>query len=757
MAQIVINEVSQNYTYNIGTNSFATVALPITSCWGPGFFDPESAGMELDDMLEHTAWERFPATQAGLESFVSTYRGPAANYRLTQDYSYQMAMTLLTAGYDILTCRLSPGSKAQGAIKCGNATLHVQAKYPGTFGNTLRVEIKRLSYRTRKNEEKYYWNIITSIIDESGIKTSVENLTLVFDIENATDTILYYDEIDSKFITLSVDGGTIKDSKDTEFETIDENIKNSLPCTDLSGGSDKSADPVEVSDEALLKYYTGVVEDNNAEKILANLQDKLENADTKEDAQQKLTAILDTLKVAEPDVAAVLSAVNAAKYDLEDATQEEVQPLVDNHIIPTEPVVDEEGQPTGEEKITDSGKYIQLLEDAVTLAEKRYAYVADNSDGESKSTKQYISALMSLTTADPDPVRATNIKYLEWLYTYAVGVKIEDGTYQGVYDLLKDKLTYNPNRIISPGWDDQNIMFLKDEDDYVDLNDISPLIWKLLNVAYYSRCATALIDIPRSLKRACVYNESIDEDEQGYVQKIARTMPTDAVGDVNGTLYHSHSAIFGPWGRYTYVGTGKQAIASPSFLALMIQRAQILNQANQYEWALPTNRRHNLRIGKMDYNVSKKYLDQWQKLEGVGVNVITAIPDLGTNIWGNSTLFEVPPATYQALANLSTRYLVNAVENVIYRVGIGITFSYNNEQAYNKFYAGVTPILDTMKNVGAIDDYYVKMSADINGLDQVNANTVIGKVYLVVNGVINDIVCDLIALPPGVDLNQFKA
>ena len=123
---------------------------------------------------------------------------------------------------------------------------------------------------------------------------------------------------------------------------------------------------------------------------------------------------------------------------------------------------------------------------------------------------------------------------------------------------------------------------------------------------------------------------------------------------------------------------------------------------------------------------------------------------------GNSTLYEVPPATYQALANLSTRYLVNAIENIAYKAGISITFQYNNDEAYSKFYAAVTPILDTMKNVGAIDGYYVKMAADINGLDQVNANTVIGKIYLVINGVINDIVVDLIALPPGTDLTQFQ-
>ena len=95
------------------------------------------------------------------------------------------------------------------------------------------------------------------------------------------------------------------------------------------------------------------------------------------------------------------------------------------------------------------------------------------------------------------------------------------------------------------------------------------------------------------------------------------------------------------------------------------------------------------------------------------------------------------------------------VTDVVYRCGIAITFQYNNNQAYSSFYAGVSPILDTMVNVGAIEDYKIKMSADINGLDQVNANTVIGKIWLVVNGVINDIVVDLIALPQGTSLAAF--
>ena len=645
MAQIVINEISQNYTYNIGTNSFATVAMPITAMWGPAYTDPgsiedeevENGGSKYDIMLERTSWLHFPATQNGLESFVSTFRGPSSNYRLAKDYSYQMAMTLLTAGYDVLVCRVCPGTFASctfseykpnpggGTVSVGKLTIN--AKYPGSFGNNLKVVLTKAG-----TVAKPYWNLITYVVDASGIQTAVENLVFVFDPDNSTDTLVCIDDLESNFLT---------------FET---NI------------------------------------------------------------------VSDTVKFTSND--AIVSAQMLTKGA--DASKESTV-------------------------------------DAAWKAAKDYAttrYTGTNSGttnigvGYTESECKYLSAFSTVPT---DLTFANTQMYKEWVYNAAYVV----------YNLLQDKLNYNPQRIISPGWDDQDICSLNPDSGIssVTITKISPLHKKLMETSYYSRCGTGLLDIPRSEKRSAVYNTSITAGETGYAQMLARIadeLVTGINSDLNATLYTTHCALFAPWGSYKYVGTGKQCIASPSFLALMIQRAQILNQPLQYEWALPTNRRHNLRIGKMDYKVPKKILDVWQKLEGVGVNVITEIPDLGLNLWGNSTLYEVPPATYQALANLSTRYLVNAVENVAYKCGLAITFQYNNEQAYNTFYAGVTPILDTMKNVGAIDDYYVKMAADVNGLDQVNANTVVGKIYLVINGVINDIIIDLIALPPGTDLNQYK-
>ena len=621
MAQININEISQSYSYNIGTNAYCTVAMPITSCWGPGYFDKEKQGLTENDILENLRWEHFAATQEGLESFVSTYRGPSSNYRSAKDFSYQMAMTLLTAGYDLLACRVCPGTRSEGDLQIDEGNkLYLKAKYPGTFGNNLRCAFKKarsVFMVDGKTDYVDYWNMIVYVLDASGVKTAVENLNFVFEIAHSNDTLYHISEIESNFVEFAGYNG-LKDSL-TLSGTVN---------VDLKGGSDSAANK-EIS---------------------------------------------------------------------------------------------------------------EMLEEAVTIATGRY-----NKNKETNNS-QYVANLQKFTTSDEN--KAAIVRYKEWVYSAAYSAM----------DKLTDKLSYNYNRIAMPGWDDQDFSFIIENYSYHDVDTkfvISPLHLKLMEVAYNSRCGTAYIDIPKSLPRNRVWNEA--DGEEGYAQMLARFQPGNESFDLNASLYTSHSALFAPWGNYIYVGTSKQNEASPSFMALMIERAMILNQSSQYEWALPTTRRHNLKIGKLAYSVNKHLLDDWQGTEGVGVNVITDIPDMGMSLWGNSTLFEVPVATYQALANLSTRKLVNAVEDQAYRCGINITFQYNNEDAYSSFYAGMTPLLDTMKYQGAIEDYYIKMAADVNGLDRVNINSVIGKIYLTVNGVINDINIDLIALPSSVDLDEYKA
>lgn len=607
MAQITINEVSSNYSYNVPGTSFCSVALPITASWGPAFEDPAAVGRTLADELEATTFNHFAATQAGLESFIATYRGPSANYRSAKDYSYYVALTLLTAGYDLDVCRLCPGAHAQASIKTvpgeGETakTLAITAKYPGTFGNNL-------SFTFNKIKNRDYWNLIIYVSDETGSKTAVENLIFVFDIDHSTDTILHIDEISSNYVDIVASGIS------SDEVTFDANVAT------LAGGTDRAADETAAA----------------------------------------------------------------------------------------------------------------MMDDAIALATTRYGLVT------AADSTQYIGALNDLKAAGTDVATASRIRYMEWIYNAAYYT----------LDILTDRLAYTSSRLIMPGWDDQNVSEISGEP-ITRLNAISPLHAQMMEVAYGARCLTAFIDIPKSVPRSAVYNESGDPATEGYAQKVSGYVSPE-IG-VDDALFASHSAMFAPWGQYRFVGTSRNNICSPSFLALMIQIAMIKNQSLQYEWAMPTTRKHNLTIGKLDYIVPKRLLDEWQSIEGTAINVIADIPDLGISVWGNSTAYPVPVATYNALQNLSTRFLMNALRNQAFRIGISITFQYNNEEAYSKFNIGMTPLLDTMRNVGAITAYKVEMAADINGLDSINLNTVVGKVTVWVSGVVNDIVVDLIALPAGTE------
>jgi hypothetical protein len=682
MANIVINEISQNYTFNIASSQFAEVAFPIAAAWGPGYVDPETLGQTADEVLEETQFIHFPATQEGLEAYVATFRGPVSNYRALKDYSYFIGMTLLTSGYDILVCRVSNGNKASGTITVGSGVLSIKAKYPGSFGNSISAKLTKVSGATS------YFNLIIYVSDANSTKTAVENF--VFTVaDNDSDTIPTLNEIanQSNYVTLV---GTFTDA----------DAVGTTNTVTLTSGNDTNL-VVNITGEAVMNLtlahtpvlpktlsVTVTVGSTAPTYIDKNGDGKLMNGSTQAGTINYSTGVI----VFDPAITSPDSVV--ANY-----------------------------------QTTDSVTSSTLIRSAATTAAVRYG----------GTSGQYYSALYALSEASPAPdiYKAIAIAQMEWVY---------DAAYR-VYDILQDKLNYSPQRLISPGWDDQNInQFVGTP--VTRIAEISPLHKKIMQTAYLSRCATGLIDIPQSCPRSAVYNE--DTSTPGYAQILSR----DAFGD--DKLYNTHSALFAPWGNYRFVGMSKQSICSPSIFALLIQRAMILNQPIQYEWALPTNRRQNLAIGELAYKIPKKVMDVWQSLDGTGVNVIADIPSLGTTLWGNSTLYEVPPATYQALANLSTRYLFNAVENIAYLCGIAITYQYNNLQAYNKFYAGVTPLLDTMKNVGAIEDYKVSMSADINGLDQVNANSIIGKIYLIVSGVVNDITIDLIALPPGTDLNQYE-
>lgn len=633
MAQIIINEFSDNYTFNVGNNSYATVALPITACWGPALLEPSTlsvAGTSLTNnadgfkaSADMNKWQHFPATPQGLDAFVAAYRGPSSAYKVNKDYSYQMAVTLLTAGYDVLVYRMCSGTAAQCNVivvpddesTAGTDETKkfvVQAKYAGSFGNNIKIQLYKKTYRIDATTNQPYWNMVVSVVGTSGSSTYVENLNFVVTEPTGYDLpdfISPIEDIQSDFVIVTNSG--VADTDTYTATTI----------WSFSGGTDEF----------------------EAKGTIA--------------AEQT---------------------------------------------------------------------------DAKALANVRFGEIYTSTTG-----VPYIVAFTNTAyTQNTDATYNHSVRAMEYNYTAAFFA----------YALLQDKLMYSPQRIIAPGWDDQNITKLTGTTP-VETLDVAPLHRAIMLAAYYGRCGAGLLDIPLSV---------IQDQVKDYATKLSRQTSPNPLEN-NAPLFVTNCGLFAPWGQYRLAGMSKMVHVSPAFLALLISRAQILGQSLQYEWILPTNKKHNLNIGKLDEEYTKTVLDEWQDIEGVSLNVITEIPGQGVIVWGNSTLFDVPPATYQALANLSTRYLMNAVENQAYIVSLGITFTYNNAQALSAYCVGLSPILDTMKNAGAIENYKIVANPDINGEDHVNAQTIVGKVYMAVNGVVNDIITDLYALPPTADLAQFGA
>lgn len=724
MAKIVVNEYSQSYTYNTGTGSYCEVALPIASCWGP--CNAFSASPDYDVNTAVDMWNHFDGTAAGLQEFVRTYGGPIANYRTYNDYSYYKALSLLSAGYDVLVQRISFGSHAS---LNSNSTI-ISAKYPGSFGNRISVQIKA--------ESAYFYIVV--YVD----KSAVENIRFARDESVATEDIPVYTDIESNYITIS--GGS-------DFTVMDSSEQ-------LAGGQDCAFGSLSTGD---IESIYGVPEEEAAEKLTPSAVFRIpgqfptgvEGQPNPNVIGQLMTAVHIDAGGQSSDFIGTGDVPATAQYAYASQVKKFVNDNINSYVVggwamkqlsaasPTLVVSNSAAKTAkGIGKVTISlststpgtNVDVDVNFNDMTVKSNTGGIIAPVGSLKDDNSIEFLSAFITsqniqgytgntqfIALANKANISGLNKLFFDQFMSRFACV---------AYRQLSDKLAHSPNRVIYP-WDDLRISVLSDSVSLVP-TELSPTSVVMANVAADSRCATAYIDVPKDLKIS---------DIKPYAEAFSSSLGGSS------SLLATNSAMFCPWGKYNYVTMSSSAEASPSFLTLLIQRSMIQNQSLQYEWMLPSSRTNSVKMSDMQYAPTTAYLNLWQAGSGASVNAIAKIPGLGTTLYGNSTLYDLPVATYQALSNLSTRLLFNAIKNRIFECGMTITFTYNNNDAYSAFYAGVTPLLDSMKNAGAIDGYRVQMSQDIDSFGTVNANSVVGKITLQVNGVINDITIDLVAIP----------
>lgn len=324
--------------------------------------------------------------------------------------------------------------------------------------------------------------------------------------------------------------------------------------------------------------------------------------------------------------------------------------------------------------------------------------------------------------------------------------------FQACVGELTDPIVYDWDALVQGIADDQFVpkSYLESNPEFTVEYEVSTLVTKMIEVAANSKCGAALIGTPFGMPRG------IQTGTGASVVKTGALRYKDNISQAVGPTYSTFGEVVGPWCKTTLAIAGANSWIAPEIAhLLLIINAKGIGGQNKW-WMIPAGMLGTGVVHTPEYKIKKKYLDLIQDHdEGVCLNPLMEVPGKGFTCFGNSTLWDKPLGTYNALQNLSTRFLTNRVKQRIWDTALQILFKYNNEDAYSHFYAGLSPLLDEMRAVGALVGneynpwgYRIIMNPDIVNLDRINANTVIGRVELAVAGVIDTVEVDLFLLPP---------
>jgi len=318
-----------------------------------------------------------------------------------------------------------------------------------------------------------------------------------------------------------------------------------------------------------------------------------------------------------------------------------------------------------------------------------------------------------------------------------------------MFDELTDVINYDWDAVFMSIGSDQGIpAYWRQNNPAADEYAVSTVHLKLIQTAVNSKCGCAFIGTPFGMPKGKA--ETIVSTATGAVKfkdDLSRRVTPAA---------STYAQVVGPWCKAEIGRKGVKTWCCPevAHLLLMINSSG-LKGSNPW-WGIPAGMIGGTLLSKPEYSIKKAHLDIIQNHDvGVCMNPLMEVPTKGITCFGNSTLWNKPAGTYNALQNLSTRLLVNRVKQRIWDTALTLLFKYNNADPCARFYAGISPLLDEMKALGALNGtpanpwgYRITMNPDLIDLRNVGGSTIIGKVELAVTGVIDTVDVDLFLLPP---------
>ena len=789
MPRINIYEHSETYSFQVANKAYACVAFPITAIWGPAY-DPADEDVNPD-------WIRFPAGYRGTTDFVNTFRG-ANTTSGAREKSYDYALKLLASGYDVLVKRADGlGQKADGAIQfshgsgvratgsvslsaggpaMSNCTQSFTAKPYGMAGNRLKVNITRTSPSITSTQYLEGTGRVDAVLkvflapegqsDEDAVTINAADVLLetrrVSYMQVAADATLNPPTPVSQVVDFGSDYiaeasitnlgylpqpgeiGSLPPGYREFTVSLGRTITGDTPQTGTPGSGDATMGilsvqakyPGSYGNQLKLRLKVSVDTYNRPigtiEVFDRNKYTRDNNRIVRTDQLLEVAGValsMDAASDARPYITDV-SLSNIGTVTIQNASSlasgEYVVSLVggtDNAII---------------------GSGIDTT--TVAIDTQIRAMLAERFDVSGSSFQVYINDLIGDSTASPVVAPKVTTDRIEQIWNQqrvfcnAIAMISE----------LTDPLVYDWDAVFYGIADDQYIPLSWQEENPEVFVEYEPTVahLRLFEVAANSKCGAALVGTPYGMKRGT------ENTQTGLTTHAVKFM--NNLASYVGPTLSTFGELVGPWCKGTLPINGANAWVAPEVAhLLLIINAQGVGGQNKW-WMVPAGMLGTGVVHSPEYKIKKAYLDIIQNHdEGVCFNPLMQVPGKGFTCFGNSTLWDKPLGSYNALQNLSTRFLCNRVKQRIWDTALQILFKYNNQNAYSHFYAGVSPLLDEMRAVGALTSteanpwgYRIIMNPDIINLDRINANTVIGKVELAITGVIDTVDVDLFLLPP---------
>lgn len=235
----------------------------------------------------------------------------------------------------------------------------------------------------------------------------------------------------------------------------------------------------------------------------------------------------------------------------------------------------------------------------------------------------------------------------------------------------------------------------------------------LVDVAEERKDCVVILDIPSSI-------EPKDND----------------VSDINNHFDYvnsSYATTFESWGYFQLPRTAEIKIMPTSFIFLF-ELAKSIKNGNPI-WLSPAGVRRGLvpEMSKAVFEIGSVLADKMQTTLPY-VNPIRRILNYGYAIFGQKTLYVVnndkSGSVRSAFQDLNVRITANEIKRKIRDISISLTFEGNNLKTWNEFRGQLDPYLSQISADGALDNYKIIMDETTTTEDDINNNTVRGKVIV---------------------------